>query len=95
MIALRRKHIIVLAVTLLVIAGGVHTAKSAVIRPAVTATTGGAGNVPVSILEDITASVVSFFSIIIPLIIAITLIVIMVVVGLWWNRSKAVTRAQP
>src|SRR5512145_2046730 len=37
----------------LLIAGSVHVVKSAAIRPAVTATTGGAGNVPVSIAEDI------------------------------------------
>ena len=36
----------------LLIAGGVHAVKSAAVRPAVTATTGGAGNVPVSIAED-------------------------------------------
>lgn len=34
----------------LFVAGGVHAVKSLAVRPAVTATTGGAGNVPVSIL---------------------------------------------
>src|SRR3990172_7122040 len=39
----------------LLIAGSVHTVKAAALRPAVTATTAGAGNVPVSIAEDILA----------------------------------------
>ena len=72
----------------LVIAGGVHTAKSAVIRPAVTATTGGAGNVPVSILEDVTATTVSFLSIVIPFIIAITLLCVIIFVAVWWGRRS-------
>ena len=42
----------VLALALgLLVAGGVHTVKAAAVRPAVTATTGGAGNVPVSVAE--------------------------------------------
>ena len=39
----------------LLVAGSVHVAKSAAVRPVVTATTGGAGNVPVSIAEDVTS----------------------------------------
>jgi len=58
----------------LLIAGGVHTVKSAAVRPAVTATTGGAGNVPVSIAEDVVSAVISFLSVIIPIIIACVLI---------------------
>jgi hypothetical protein len=34
----------------ILLAGGVHAVKSVAVRPAVTATTGGAGNIPVSIL---------------------------------------------
>ena len=41
----------------ILIAGGVHATKSIAVRPAVTATTAGAGNVPVSIMEDIISSI--------------------------------------
>ncbi len=50
----------------LLIAGGVHTVKSAVVRPVVTATTAGAGNIPVSIGEDAISTTVSVISIILP-----------------------------
>ncbi len=73
----------------LLVAGGVHVVKSAAIRPAVTATTGGAGNVPVSILEDITSTVVSILSVIVPVIIACLLVVITAwVVFLLWKRAR-------
>lgn len=60
----------------LFIAGGVHVAKTAVVRPAVTATTAGAGNVPVSVAEDILAAVISILSIVVPVVIASLLIVV-------------------
>ena len=72
----------------LLVSGGVHATKSAVVRPAVTATTGGAGNVPVSILEDIVSTVLSLLAIIIPIIIA--MIVIMITSWLvWWLWRRA------
>jgi hypothetical protein len=67
----------------LLMAGGVHVAKAAALRPAVTATTGGAGNVPVSIAEDIVAFVTSVLSILIPVIIG-TIVIIMLAFVLWW-----------
>lgn len=80
----------------LVVAGSVHVAKSAVVRPAVTATTGGAGNVPVSMLEDFVASVLSLLSVIIPIIIFATLAVIVILVVWWWfNRSRSAKAAKP
>ncbi|NPV76344.1 MAG: DUF4126 domain-containing protein [Anaerolineae bacterium] len=60
----------------LLIAGGVHTVKAAAVRPAVTATTGGAGNVPVSIAEDVVSAVISFLSVVLPIIIACLLIIV-------------------
>jgi hypothetical protein len=74
-------------------AGGVHVVKAAAVRPVVTATTGGAGNVPVSIAEDIIAFFTSLFSILIPLIIGIILIVILafVIHWLWGRTDKAQT----
>lgn len=58
------------------ISGGVHATKALAVRPAVTATTGGAANLPVSMLEDFTATVVSIISIVIPIIIACIFIII-------------------
>jgi hypothetical protein len=73
----------------LLVAGGVHTVKSAAVRPAVTLTTGGAGNVPVSILEDIVSTVVSFLSIVIPIIIGLIIATLLSVVIWWlWRRSN-------
>ena len=72
----------------LLVSGGVHATKSVVVRPAVTATTGGAGNVPVSILEDIVSTVLSLLAIIIPIIIA--MIVILITSWLvWWLWRRA------
>jgi uncharacterized membrane protein len=57
------------------VSGSVHAVKSIAVRPAITATTGGAGNVPISILEDIVSTFVSFLSLLIPIFIAVLLIV--------------------
>lgn len=67
----------------LLVAGGVHAAKALAVRPAVTATTGGAGNVPVSILEDIVSTVVSVLAVVLPIVIG-TLLVIVFAFLLWW-----------
>jgi hypothetical protein len=71
----------------LLVAGSVHTVKAAAVRPAVTATTAGAGNVPVSIAEDILATITSILAVIIPLI-AGTLLIIFLVLVLWWWASR-------
>lgn len=60
----------------LLVAGGVHTVKATAVRPAVTATTAGTGNVPVSIVEDFISTVISILSVVIPVIIACLLIII-------------------
>jgi len=67
----------------LFVAGGVHAAKALAVRPAVTATTGGAANVPVSILEDVVSTVVSVLSIILPILIG-TLLVVVFAFFVWW-----------
>ncbi len=72
----------------LLIAGGVHVAKSAVVRPIVTATTAGAGNVPVSIAEDVIATAVSIFAIVLPIIMAVLLILLFILIYLWWSSRK-------
>ncbi|MDR3573763.1 MAG: DUF4126 domain-containing protein [Anaerolineaceae bacterium] len=58
----------------LLIAGGVHTVKSVAVRPAVTAATAGVGNVPVSLAEDATSTVVSILSVVVPVAIACLLV---------------------
>jgi len=67
----------------LLMAGSVHAVKAVAVRPAVTATTGGAGNVPVSIAEDIAAFVTSLLAILLPIIVG-TLLVILLALVLWW-----------
>ena len=74
----------------LLLAGGVHAAKSAAIRPVVTATTGGAGNVPVSIAEDILATVLSIVAVVLPIVIAALIILITaLIIWLMWRRARA------
>ena len=64
----------------LLVAGGVHAVKSLAIRPVVTATTGGAGNIPVSIAEDATSTAVSVLSIVVPVIAACLLVLITTII---------------
>jgi hypothetical protein len=74
----------------LFIAGGVHAVKSLAIRPAVTATTAGVGNVPVSLAEDLLAALTSFLAIVLPVIIACALILLTALLVWWlWRRSSA------
>jgi hypothetical protein len=71
------------------VSGTVHAVKSAAVRPAVTATTGGAGNVPVSVAEDIVATFLSIMAILIPIFIAFVFILFTsLIVWLFWWRSK-------
>jgi hypothetical protein len=67
----------------LLMAGSVHVVKSAAVRPAVTATTAGAGNVPVSIAEDVVSFVASVFAILLPIVMGTVLIILLALV-LWW-----------
>lgn len=62
----------------LLVAGGVHTIKSAVIRPVVTATTAGIGDVPVSMAEDFVSTVLSILSIVLPVLILVLIILIII-----------------
>jgi hypothetical protein len=73
----------------LLVAGSIHTVKSAAIRPAVTATTGGAANVPVSIAEDVVATVLSILSIVIPILVGIFLVILAALI-IWWIWRRAV-----
>jgi zinc transporter ZupT len=71
----------------LLVAGGVHAVKALAIRPAVTVTTGGAANIGVSMLEDVTSTAVSFLSILLPVIIACILVLVTSMVILRMSRK--------
>lgn len=73
----------------LLIAGGVHAVKSLAVRPAVTATTAGTANVPVSVLEDVISTVVSVISVILPILVAVVL-VLMGVLIIWWTTRHTI-----
>ncbi|MBN8654129.1 MAG: DUF4126 domain-containing protein [Anaerolineae bacterium] len=79
----------------LLVAGSVHTVKAAAVRPAVTAATGGTGNIPVSIAEDIFATLASILAIVLP-IIAGALVIILLTLLIWWwaNRRQKSQSAQ-
>jgi hypothetical protein len=87
-------HPIVAMIAGLLVAGGVHTVKAAAIRPAVTATTGGLGNVPVSVAEDVAAVFLSIAAIVVPVVIAAIVIVITSLFVWWlWRRANALPRS--
>ena len=72
----------------LLVAGSVHVAKAGALRPAVTATTGGAGNVPVSIAEDIVSFVLSILAVVLPILIG-TLLVVLAAFIIYWLYRRA------
>ena len=71
----------------LLVAGSVHAVKSVAVRPVVTATTGGAGNVPVSIAEDIFSTIMSVLAIVIPILVVI-LLILLVWLYFWWRNRR-------
>lgn len=81
------------AVLGILVAGSVHAVKSAAVRPAVTATTGGAANVPVSILEDVSSTLFSVIAIVVPALI-VAVIIVIAAFFVWWiwrriNKERA------
>jgi len=72
----------------LLVAGTVHVAKAAALRPAVTVTTGGAGNIPVSIAEDIVSTVLSILAIVLPILVGTLLIVLAAFIVYWLYRRS-------
>ncbi len=83
-----------LAVGLLV-AGGVHLVKAAAVRPIVTATTGGAGNVPVSIGEDLVSTLISILSVVVPVVVACILVLITAwIIWFFWRRSNRLAKTR-
>jgi hypothetical protein len=80
----------------LLIAGSVHVVKAAAVRPAVTATTGGMANVPVSMAEDFIATVLSILSVVIPILVGafICLVVALIIIWWFWRRANTTSRVK-
>jgi hypothetical protein len=74
----------------LLVAGSVHAVKTLAVRPAVTAATAGAGNVPVSVAEDAVATILSVVAVVIPVLIAaiIVLICAWLILKIWRRTSE-------
>ena len=60
----------------LLVAGTVHTVKSAAVRPLITATTAGTGGPIVSTVEDVVAALISVLSIVLPILMLIVLVLL-------------------
>jgi hypothetical protein len=76
------------------IAGSVHVVKAAAVRPAITATTGGAANVPVSIAEDLVSTLLSVVSVVVPVLVA-CIMIMLTAWGIWllWRRVNRTKRS--
>jgi len=81
-------HPVIAIICGLLVAGSIHVVKAVAVRPAVTATTGGTANTPVSIAEDVIATGVSVLSIIVPVLVVVVLIILIALIVWWiWRRS--------
>jgi uncharacterized membrane protein len=72
----------------LLVAGSVHVVKSAAVRPAITATTAGIGDVPVSILEDVISTTLSVLSVVLPVVVGVVLLLLAIWIILWLTRRS-------
>jgi hypothetical protein len=81
-------HPVLALIAGLVLAGGVHVAKTTV-RPAVTATTGGMGNWAVSLAEDLLAFISAILAILLPVFVVLMVIFFFLVAFWWWSRRQA------
>lgn len=75
----------------ILVAGSVHAVKSLAVRPAITATTAGTANVPVSIAEDLISTALSILAVVLPVVIACALVLITAYI-IWriYRRSRAI-----
>lgn len=78
----------------LLIAGSVHVVKAAALRPAVTATTGGAANVPVSMAEDFIATLLSILAVVIPILVGAFICLALAFIIWLWRRANAASRVK-
>lgn len=78
----------------LLVSGSVHAVKSVAVRPAVSAATGGAGNIPISILEDFISTVTSILAVVVPVLVAFFLLIVAALI-LWFflRRRRKPVRA--
>lgn len=77
----------------LLIAGSVHTVKSAAVRPAVTATTGGIANPLVSVAEDLIATGLSILAVVVPALVAVALVLLAAFFLRWFLRRAGRRRS--
>jgi hypothetical protein len=73
----------------LLVAGTVHTAKAAAMRPVVSGISAGVGTPVVSALEDVLVTIVSILSILVPMIVGALLFVVLFWFVVWlYRRNK-------
>jgi hypothetical protein len=73
----------------LLVAGGVHAVKALAVRPAITATTAGTGNIPISLAEDGIATLLSLVSVVVPVLISAIIVLICAWIFLkMWRRTS-------
>lgn len=87
-------HLTVAMVAGVLVAGGVLLVKSAAVRPAVSVTAGGVADVPVSVAEDILATILSILAIVFQLAVA-ALIVLLTAFVIWLLCRRARRSAEP
>lgn len=83
-------HPVVAIILGLILAFSVHAVK-ATARPVVTATTGGLGNMFVSVAEDIVSVIMSLVAIVVPVLIVVFLAFIIFVFLMFRSRKRATT----
>lgn len=79
----------------LLVAGSVHVVKAVAVRPAITATTGGMADVPVSILEDVVSTTLSVLSVVLPIVVGIILLLLAIWVIWWLTRRTLRQETEP
>jgi hypothetical protein len=88
-------HPVVALMAGVLVSGSVHAAKSLAVRPAVTATTAGLGNTPVSVLEDVISTTVSILSILVPVLIGMIVIFFLSwLIWRFWRRANKIQAAR-
>ncbi len=73
----------------LLVAGTVHTVKSVAVRPLITASTAGMGDLIVSTAEDVVATLISVLSIVLPVLMLIVLVLLI------WAFISLIRRLRP
>jgi uncharacterized membrane protein len=85
--AITNIHPIISIAAGLLVGGTVHVVKAAAVRPAITATTAGLGDVPVSLAEDLVSTTLSFLSILLPVVVGIVLLLLAIWI-IWWLTRR-------